>query len=115
MINLRSLRPLDVDTIVTSVKKTNRFVSVEEGWPVASVGVGDGGAGDGALFDYLDAPVTRVSRRRRADALRGQPREAGVAAAGLGRPGGQSRLLSLRRRGPWLMPIQVLMPRFRRR
>ena len=38
VINLRSLRPLDVDTIVASVKKTNRIVSVEEGWPLAGIG-----------------------------------------------------------------------------
>ncbi len=38
MIDLRSLRPLDIDTIVESVKKTNRLVTVEEGWPYAGIG-----------------------------------------------------------------------------
>ena len=39
VIDLRTLRPLDLDTIVASVKKTNRLVTVEEGWPVCSVGI----------------------------------------------------------------------------
>ena len=60
VINLRSLRPLDVDTIISSVKKTNRFVSVEEGWPVASVGSEMAALAMEHAFDYLDAPVTRV-------------------------------------------------------
>jgi pyruvate dehydrogenase E1 component subunit beta len=60
VINLRSLRPLDVDTIISSVKKTNRFVSVEEGWPVASVGSEMAALAMEHAFDYLDAPVVRV-------------------------------------------------------
>jgi pyruvate dehydrogenase E1 component beta subunit len=60
VINLRSLRPLDVDTIISSMKKTNRFVSVEEGWPVASVGSEMAALAMEHAFDYLDAPVTRV-------------------------------------------------------
>jgi pyruvate dehydrogenase E1 component beta subunit len=60
VINLRSLRPLDVDTIISSVKKTNRFVSAEEGWPVASVGSEMAALAMEHAFDYLDAPVTRV-------------------------------------------------------
>ena len=61
MIDLRSLRPLDHETIVASVKKTNRLVAVEEGW--AAFGV----AGEVCqrvvenAFDWLDAPPTRVS------------------------------------------------------
>jgi pyruvate dehydrogenase E1 component beta subunit len=61
VINLRSLRPLDVDTIVQSVKKTNRLVSVEEGWPVAGIGSEMAAIMMENAFDYLDAPVTRVT------------------------------------------------------
>jgi pyruvate dehydrogenase E1 component beta subunit len=61
VINLRSLRPLDVDTIVQSVKKTNRLVSVEEGWPVAGIGSEMAAIMMEHAFDYLDAPVTRVT------------------------------------------------------
>ena len=61
VINLRSLRPLDVDTIVASVKKTNRLVSVEEGWPVAGIGSEMAAMMMEHAFDYLDAPVTRVT------------------------------------------------------
>jgi pyruvate dehydrogenase E1 component beta subunit len=60
VINLRTLRPLDVDTIVTSVQKTNRLVSVEEGWPVAGMGSEIAALMMEHAFDYLDAPVTRV-------------------------------------------------------
>ena len=60
VINLRSLRPLDVETIVTSVKKTNRLVSVEEGWPVCGIGSEMAALMMDHAFDYLDAPVTRV-------------------------------------------------------
>ncbi len=60
VINLRSLRPLDIDTIVTSIKKTNRVVSVEEGWPVAGMGSEIAAITMEHTFDYLDAPVNRV-------------------------------------------------------
>ena len=60
IINLRSLRPLDIDTIVASIKKTNRVVSVEEGWPVAGMGSEIAAITMERAFDYLDAPVTRV-------------------------------------------------------
>jgi len=60
VINLRSLRPLDVDTIVASVQKTNRIVSVEEGWPFAGIGAEIAAVIQEHAFDWLDAPVTRV-------------------------------------------------------
>jgi len=60
VINLRSLRPLDVDAIVASVKKTNRIVSVEEGWPVAGMGSEIAAIMMDQAFDWLDAPVVRV-------------------------------------------------------
>lgn len=61
MIDLRSLRPIDYDTLVESVKKTNRCVIVEESWPLAAI------AGEltymiqKRAFDYLDAPILRIT------------------------------------------------------
>jgi pyruvate dehydrogenase E1 component beta subunit len=61
VIDLRTLRPLDVDTIVASVKKTNRVVSVEEGWAVAGIGSEIAALVMEHAFDWLDAPLQRVS------------------------------------------------------
>jgi len=60
VIDLRTIRPLDVETIVASVKKTNRVVSVEEGWPFAGIGSEIAAQMMEQAFDYLDAPVARV-------------------------------------------------------
>ena len=60
VINLRSIRPLDVETIVESVKKTNRIVSVEENWPFAGIGSEIAAQMMEHCFDWLDAPVRRV-------------------------------------------------------
>jgi pyruvate dehydrogenase E1 component beta subunit len=60
VIDLRTLRPLDIEAIVTSVKKTNRLVSVEEGWPCAGIGSEMAALAMEHLFDDLDAPVIRV-------------------------------------------------------
>jgi len=60
VIDLRTLRPLDTETIVNSVKKTNRIVSVEEGWPVAGMGSEIAAIMMEQAFDWLDAPVKRV-------------------------------------------------------
>ncbi|WP_096702056.1 pyruvate dehydrogenase complex E1 component subunit beta [Magnetospirillum sp. 15-1] len=60
VINLRSIRPLDVATIVASVRKTNRIVSLEEGWPVAGIGAEIAALMMEHAFDWLDAPVVRV-------------------------------------------------------
>ena len=60
VINLRTLRPLDLDTIIKSIKKTNRVVSLEEGWPVAGIGSEIASISMEHAFDYLDAPVLRV-------------------------------------------------------
>ncbi len=63
VIDLRSIRPLDMDTIVESVKKTNRIVTAEEGWKHMGVG-GEIAAGVTELaFDYLDAPPARVTQK----------------------------------------------------
>merc|ERR1712167_435633 len=62
VINLRSIRPLDSDTIVESVKRTNRLVCVEEGWPQSGVGAEIcARVFESEAFDYLDAPVERVT------------------------------------------------------
>jgi pyruvate dehydrogenase E1 component beta subunit len=60
VINLRSLRPLDTATIVDSVKKTNRLVTVEEGWPFAGIGAEITMQIIEHAFDWLDAPPMRV-------------------------------------------------------
>jgi pyruvate dehydrogenase E1 component beta subunit len=60
VINLRSLRPLDTATIVESVKKTNRLVTVEEGWPYAGIGAEVAMQVIEHAFDWLDAPPVRV-------------------------------------------------------
>ena len=61
VVDLRSLRPLDLDTYVNSVRKTNRAVVVEEGWPVAGIGAQVVDDIQREAFDELDAPVARVS------------------------------------------------------
>ena len=61
VINLRSLRPLDTATIIESVKKTNRVVSVEEGWPFAGIGAEIAMQVIEHCFDWLDAPPMRVN------------------------------------------------------
>ena len=61
VIDLRSLRPLDTETLITSVKKTNRLVTVEEGWAVAGIGAELAAVTMEQAFDWLDAPVTRVT------------------------------------------------------
>jgi len=61
VINLRTLRPLDTETIVESLKKTNRLVTVEEGWPYAGIGSEIVAQIMEHAFDYLDAPVMRVT------------------------------------------------------
>ena len=63
VIDLRSVRPIDYEAVVNSVKKTNRCVVVEESWPLASI------SGEIAFhlqryaFDYLDSPVIRVMQK----------------------------------------------------
>jgi pyruvate dehydrogenase E1 component beta subunit len=61
VINLRSLRPLDTATIIESVKKTNRLVMVEEGWPFAGIGAEIAMQAIEHAFDWLDAPPVRVA------------------------------------------------------
>ncbi|OAG76874.1 pyruvate dehydrogenase E1 component beta subunit [Acetobacter malorum] len=61
VINLRSLRPLDTATIVESVKKTSRLVTLEEGWPFAGIGAEVAMQVIEHAFDWLDAPPARVT------------------------------------------------------
>jgi pyruvate dehydrogenase E1 component beta subunit len=61
IIDLRSLRPFDTATLAESVKKTNRVVSVEEGWPFAGIGAEIAAVVMEECFDWLDAPVKRVT------------------------------------------------------
>jgi len=61
VIDPRTLRPLDLDTILESVQKTNRCVVVEEGWPHGGVGANLAALITEQAFDYLDAPVQRVT------------------------------------------------------
>jgi len=61
LIDLRTLRPLDSDTVIASVKKTNRIVTVEQGWPVCSIGSEICARVANEAFDWLDAPPTKVA------------------------------------------------------
>jgi pyruvate dehydrogenase E1 component beta subunit len=61
LIDLRTLRPMDSDTVIESVKKTGRLVTVEEGWPQGGIGAELAARVMEQAFDYLDAPVTRVT------------------------------------------------------
>jgi pyruvate dehydrogenase E1 component beta subunit len=61
VIDLRSLRPLDTDTVIESVKKTNRCITVEEGWPVGAIGNHISATLMMKAFDFLDAPVINLT------------------------------------------------------
>jgi pyruvate dehydrogenase E1 component beta subunit len=62
VVNLRSLRPLDRKTILSSVKKTHRIINVEEGWPQCGIGAEVAASiMESDAFDYLDAPMGRLT------------------------------------------------------
>jgi pyruvate dehydrogenase E1 component subunit beta len=61
VIDLRTIRPMDVETVIESIKKTNRCVTVEEGWPVSAVGATLASDIMVQAFDYLDAPVLKIT------------------------------------------------------
>jgi len=63
IVDLRSLRPLDMDPVIESFKKTNRAVVVEEGWPSYGVGAEVSSRIYEQAFDYVDAPVKRVAQK----------------------------------------------------
>jgi pyruvate dehydrogenase E1 component beta subunit len=60
VVDLRTIRPMDIDTVVESVKKTNRLVTVEEGWGPMGVGAEVAAKVTELAFDWLDAPPMRV-------------------------------------------------------
>ena len=60
IIDLRTLRPIDYDLIIQSVKKTNRLIIVEESWPLASISTEISYSIQKKAFDYLDAPISRI-------------------------------------------------------
>jgi pyruvate dehydrogenase E1 component beta subunit len=62
VIDLRSIRPMDIDTIIESVKKTNRLIILEESWPVASISTEIAYRVQRHAFDYLDAPIRRLTQ-----------------------------------------------------
>ena len=61
IIDLQTLRPIDSETILNSVKKTNRIITVEESWPFASVGSEVANIVQRDAFDYLDSPIVKVN------------------------------------------------------
>jgi len=61
VIDLRTIRPMDIDAVIASVKKTNRCVTVEEGWPQSSVGSHISAELMQKAFDFLDAPVINIT------------------------------------------------------
>jgi pyruvate dehydrogenase E1 component beta subunit len=63
IIDLRTIRPLDMATVIESIKKTNRAVMAEQGWPTFGVGSGVSAQIMEDAFDYLDAPVLRVAAK----------------------------------------------------
>jgi pyruvate dehydrogenase E1 component beta subunit len=60
VIDLRTVRPIDYDTVINSVKKTNRLVIVEEAWPLASISTEITYMVQKNAFDHLDAPIRRI-------------------------------------------------------
>ena len=63
VIDLRSVRPIDYDTVINSVKKTNRLVIVEEAWPLSSIATEISHYVQRHAFDYLDAPIHRINSK----------------------------------------------------
>lgn len=61
IIDLRTIRPMDYDTVIQSVKKTNRLIVVDESWPFAGISAELAYVVQKRAFDYLDAPVARVN------------------------------------------------------
>ena len=61
IIDLRTLRPIDYDTVLESVKKTNRLVILEEAWPFGNISTDISHKVQNELFDFLDAPIEKVN------------------------------------------------------
>ena len=93
VIDLRTLRPLDTETIVESVKKTNRLISVEESWPQSGIGAELAARMMEEAFDWLDAPVTRISGANVPRPYAANLEALYLPQGGPGRGGGQGRAL----------------------
>ena len=113
VIDLRTLRPLDVDTVVESVRKTNRVLIAEEGWATFGVGAELAARVGRACFDDLDAPPERVG-----GAEVPMPYSKPLELAALGsrtswrrRPARSSRNAASSRPGSGQMAVEVPMPR----
>ena len=61
IIDLRTLRPIDYDTVIESVKKTNRLVILEEAWPFGNISTDISHKVQNEIFDYLDAPIEKIN------------------------------------------------------
>tara|TARA_B100000965_G_scaffold338986_1_gene306447 strand:- start:167 stop:514 length:348 start_codon:yes stop_codon:yes gene_type:complete len=61
VIDLQTIRPIDAETIINSVKKTNRLITVEESWPFASIGSEIVNIVQKEAFDYLDSPIRKIN------------------------------------------------------
>ena len=96
IIDLRTIRPMDTEALVRSVQKTGRCVVVEEGWQQSGVGAEIAARLMEHAFDYLDAPIARVSGKD-VPMPCGKSREAGTAVRRRGRRGRQSGLLPMTR------------------
>ena len=99
VINLRTIRPMDTQTIVDSVKKTNRIVTIEEGWPFAGIGAEINMQILEHCFDDLDAPPTRVTGLDVPLPYAANLEKLAPTPARLGRPSRQETLL--RERAAW--------------
>ena len=95
IIDLRTIRPMDSDTVIASVMKTGRCVAVEEGFPQSGVTAEIATRIMEQAFDYLDAPVARVTGKDVPMPYARQSREARPAERRRGRPGRESRLLQV--------------------
>ena len=95
VIDPRTLRPLDLDTILESVEKTNRAVIVEEGWPHGGVGANLAALIQEQAFDYPRCARPAGDRRGRADAVLEAARAGRVPARGARRAGGPGHVRDL--------------------
>ena len=95
LIDLRTIRPMDLDTVIASVKKTNRLVIVEEGFPQVSVGDHIANQVSQRAFDFLDAPVITIAGKDVPMPYAANLEKLALPNVGGGHRGGQSRHLSL--------------------
>ena len=99
IIDLRTIRPMDLDTVIASVRKTNRLVVVEEGLPQSSVGDFIANQVSQRAFDYLDAPVITIAGKDVPMPYAANLEKLALPNVGRGRRGGESRHVSLSRVG----------------